>query len=717
MDEFTIGNDRLELSVDPRGGGVAQLLNRKTLTPYLIRPSKRALYLWFLQRGKKSRRFANDEEPVRVIPSSEDTLLTVERKDDGDTCSLAMTHDIDSVECLTRFALSQGSDLISCNIAVTNRSDSEYSSEVVGVGFPLIENVRIGDSSADEYLVRPNRFGEKIPDPVGKRGTYPESVLYGGFASMMWMDMYGRTEGLYLASYDKTLLMTALESHPNQRSGTMTLGMRKYAYVPPKGSWSSEPFIIGVHEGDWHWAADRYREWAETWMSKPSIPEDIKQMDGWYGVHFKPEGRIKVTFKDIERLFEDAEYLGLKHVQFWGQMVGDGCCYRFYYPDPRLGDSDELKSAISAVRKKGGRVGFYFNVQAFSPYVKESLERRGYQLPDDVKVPKWIGEFKDYAQVNFDGSTTVQYPGREFENDGFRIMCTCSKGWQDYLRFWIVDMYAGRHGADFAYIDQVFSPHVSYCFNFDHGHEHHGCSAQGRVSTLRRIVEEGRSVAPDFAVCIEGNGDSIGQHAALHLYTSFSSQTRYPAPEVFAYAFPDYIVLDGFANKPVDWIGKCYYPDVQGEVSLEDLMDRVYLLGFRFDVTLAEGVRRGEQLTEHIRDLIKLRKKIKHIQYNAKFVDDLGIRALPDKVIAKLFVGAEGGQLLINLVDYRDTRGKIRVELDSGRLGLKGGRTCALYSTGDKVLEVKPRVEGDSLVLDLPEFRGRVASVCLMSRP
>jgi len=714
MDELSINNDRLEFSIDPDSGGIRQIFNKRTSTHYLKTPSIRSLYLWFLQTGKKSKLYANDDEPVRVVHSDAGTLMDARRSEEPDRSVLETRHDIDSVECVSRYVLPHESDLIQCEISVANRTNSPFSGVVVGVGFPLVQNVRIGSEHIDDVLVRPNRFGEKIPDPVGRAGTYPTSILYGGFASMMWLDIYDGRGGLYIASHDRTLLLTALETIPNVKAGTMSIGMRKYPYIPSGGTWRSEPFVIGVHEGDWHWAADQYRAWAESWMAKPSVPDDVKNTDGWYGVHFKPKGLIKHRFKDIVKLYEDAEYLGLSHIQFWGQMVGDGCCYRFYYPDPRLGSLQDLRTSISKVKEKGGRVGFYFNIQAFSPHVREVLSKKGYSLPGDVKIPDWLSEFRDYAQVNFDGSTTVQYPGRESDDDGFRIMCTYSKGWQDYMCHWIVEKYLKEYGADFAYVDQVFSPHVSYCFNFDHGHQHHGCSAQGRVSLTKRLLKEGRSADPNFSICIEGNGDSVGQFSGLHLYTSFSSQTRYPAPEVFAYTFPDYTIIDGFANSPVDWIGNCYYPDMQGKVGLDDLMNRVYLMGFRFDVSLQNDVERGNPLTEHIRELIRLRKKVKDIQYSSRFMDDVGVVSCPDRVVVKAFKSNDGESLLLNVVDYRPDKRGFTIELDLRSLNMDGRFSGKLFSVGSREVNLKPETDDRGMVvLDLPEFEGKVASVVL----
>lgn len=712
---LSLGNDEVELLLNPESGGIKQIFNEKVSVRCLKFPSDQLIYVWFLQKGKKSSTYANDDEPFRMVASGPETLSEINLNKDDSYPSIEVVHRIDSVEVRCEFALEKNSQLITCNAKVDNTMNASYSEDVVAVGFPQIRGICIGDRSDDDVLVRPNRFGERIKDPVGKHGTYYKSLLYGGFASMMWMDIYDDKAGLYIASYDKELILTALESIPNHNRGTMALGIRKYVYVPVGSSWNSSPFVIGVHQGDWHWAADRYREWAESWMVKPQIPERLKWSDGWYGVHFKSDGEIKFRFKDIEELFEDARYLGLNHIQFWGQMVGDGCCYRFYYPDPRLGGDEELKGAISAVKEKGGYIGFYFNIQAFSPFIKEYLVKRGIKIPESEKIPDWLDEFKNYAQTNFDGSATVQYPGRESENDGFRIMCTHSEGWQRYLMHWVVERYLKEYGVNFAYIDQTFSPPVSYCFNFSHGHRHHGCSAQGRVEMIKRLSEEGGKFDQNFSICVEGNGDSVGQYCGLHLYTSFSSQTRYPAPEVFAYTFPDYIIIDGFANFPVEWIGKCYYPDVEREVSLEDLIDRVYLLGFRFDVTPLPGTRikRGELLTEHIRKLIALRKKVKGLQYESRFVDDLGIWCTSKKVLVKAFKGLDGKRILINILDYRGERRKFQIGMDVAFYGLSNEVICRFYAMDDEEVKLKSMLSQGKLLIEIPPFKGNVASVVL----
>jgi hypothetical protein len=711
-----MSNDEVEVSFNPENGGISQIINKKASVKYLKHPSDRLVYVWFLQKGKKSHVYANDDEPFRVVSSGTETLRNICLNKNGSRSYVEILHRIESVDVKCRFTLEEKSPLLFCEVEVDNTRHPSCSEDVVGVGFPQLDGVCVGDRSDDDILVRPNRFGEKIKDPVGKCGTYYRTLLYGGFASMMWMDIYDENAGLYVASYDRELILTALESSPNCNRRVMKLGMRKYVYIPVGSSWKSSPSVIGVHRGDWHWAADRYREWAESWMVKPSVPEKLKWSDGWYGVHFKVGGELKFSFNDIESLFQDAEYLGLNHVQLWGQMVGDGCCYRFYYPDPRLGTVEDLKQAISLIKSRGGIIGFYFNIQAFSPYVKEYLAARGIRIPESERIPDWMSEFRNYAQTNFDGSLTVQYPGREFENDGFRIMCTYSEGWRKYLVYWIVEKYLKEYGADFAYVDQTFSPPVSYCFNFSHGHRHHGCSAQGRVKTIQTLLEEGRKLESCFSICIEGNGDSVGQYCTLHLYTSFSSQTKYPAPEVFAYTFPDYIIIDGFANQPVEWIGKCYYPDMDGEIGFEDLVNRVYLLGFRFDVTplpVGSRIKKGEPLTEHIRRLIALRKKVKQLQYESRFMDDLGVKCEAEKVVTKVFKGLDGRRVLINIVDYRPEKNSFLIEVDAKLYCLTGKEACKLYAVDDQEAELQLKLKERKLLIEVPPFKGRVASIVL----
>lgn len=709
----SIGNEFYTISFSAEDGWLVSICNRSTGSEYL-RGGGPTVYLWTLlsdKRGRKTRRYANEGEPYKVRVPGKSNLVKIDARSEGFAAVLEISYRImGGIWVLEHFESKPSDRVVWCRIKVDNRTDLYDHGRIVAVGFPQISGIAIGGACEDDVLVRPNRFGEKIANPVEKFGTYAVNLDYGGFASMQWQDIYSPGGGLYMASYDRTLTLTELESEADLEERTMRLGFRKYVYIPPGKSWGSEPFVLGIHEGDWHWAADRYREWAESWMEKPKIPEWVKRSDGWYGIGFHRGGKSKYRFSDIPQIFEEARELGLNHVQFWGQMSGPrgGCCYRFYHPDPRLGSVEELKRSIRYVRGRGGHIGFYFNIQAFDPLLPRLPDKLNELLPPDIEVPSWE-EFRKYALRHFDGSYVVQYPGVERGSDGFRLMCLCSDGWRGYLRGWI-ERYLRDYGADVVYLDQTSSPPITYCFGEGHGHAGAGDTLRCRVDFVREVVEVAAEINPDSAVVIEGNGDVFGQHAHIHLYTSFSTQTRYPCPEVFYYTFPHYIIMDGFANPPSQETLKGYYPELERRWTERDVINRVFLMGFRFDLCLYERISERGEIFEYFKEVVRLRKRIKEYQYSSTFLDDVYLGPLPHLVEAKLFKGE--GFLLVTLLDNREDPEEFAVEIDLRKLFPNKPRRAVLHTLGGDE-EVRFEVRGDTLRVDIPGIKDGIGAAVI----
>jgi len=394
---------------------------------------------------------------------------------------------------------------------------------------------------------------------------------------------------------------------------------------------------------------------------------------------------VREKFDKIPKLYETAESLGITYLSIAGQMVGDGCCDRFYYPDPLLGSIDQLKEAIREVHRRGGHMTFYTNGQAFNPRYPTLPERYDDKIPEDVPIPDWEKEYKDYALLSYDGSYVGQYPtsqpslgeegkGRSDYPYAFYIMCPASEGWQDYLRYWIL-RYVKEYGADGMMIDQIAADDAKYCFNFKHGHRHHGSWVQGYCQMLKRIAEEGRRTSEDFALgWIEGCGDSLGQYGDCHLTHSSGhvvkglgdpGWVRYPYPEVFRYTFPEYIT---FSGGPVD-----------GLRNRKRVIDRMFLMGDRINVYYEE-VMQSSEYAEYVRDVVGLRKRIKPWLQTSLFRDTIGLEELPGDMEAKVFETIEGRGLLITLLDERRARKPFDLKLDAKEYGFRKVDEVVRYS-------------------------------------
>ena len=83
------------------------------------------------------------------------------------------------------------------------------------------------------------------------------------------------------------------------------MDIRTLADLWPGQSWVSQEFTVAVHEGDWHWAADRYRQWAANNHQHYDGPDWVrKECDGWLGT-----GGPTASYGDYLRLFDDARWL------------------------------------------------------------------------------------------------------------------------------------------------------------------------------------------------------------------------------------------------------------------------------------------------------------------------------------------------------------------------------------------------------------------------
>jgi len=567
----------------------------------------------------------HDGGTIQTVAPEDITRVGYQLADDGKSLDMRFRAAMPGGHCLVRchVGLPDGG-LPTWWIEVENHADD---ADIVEVHYPRIGGVRIGDDPDDDVLIWPRWGCRRISEPARNA---PGRVLYpSGRAMMNWLDVHesgGGAQGLYMASQDETSLVGELVAAEEDGGATLTLGMSKMPRIEPGESFRSEDFVVAPHQGDWHWAADRYREWLESWLPRPSPPEWLVDCDGWLGT-----GRGSNFRKDIPERYRLARRLGLNYVEFWGQMtvgmaINESCCNRLYFPDPRYGTEADFAEAISYVRQAGGHIGFYTNGQAWNPRYPQLRDWYKGLMPPDAYIPDWEGGFKQNALRKPDGSLYGQYekpPGDPSPYDySFYLMCSAAKGWQDYLHHYVVDKYIGDYGVDAMYIDQVGAADASPCYCREHGHEEIGAWGRGHLENFRRIRADGRAHEPELALATEGLVDIYGQYVDIFLICPVASR-RWPdvAPEVIAYTLPGYICFDGFANGMTP-----------GSLTGRQTVNEVFLTGQRFDI-----FERSDEEMEHIRRVIRLRQETGPMLYRGRFLDDIGLTVTHDAVRAKLW--------------------------------------------------------------------------------
>ncbi len=169
-------------------------------------------------------------------------------------------------------------------------------------------------------------------------------------------------------------------------------------------------------------------------------------------------------------------------------------------------------------------------------------------------------------------------------------------------------------------------------------------------------------------------------------------------PELARYTFPEHVFFDGF------W-------EIQNPGFIrtpEETLNEVFLIGNRFLIYAQPKV-----LTQHTADVINLRKRIKHVQYAARYMDDVGVTVSDPKVRAKRFVLDEPERqvTLVTMYNKSGVEGA-RIDVDAGAFGPV--REAAAAVLGGGVIDLKPVAAGSRVSFTAP--RDALSAVLLVHR-
>ncbi len=581
--EVALENDHYRISFARDTGRLCGIFNKRTSTPATTLHIQQPVMALGVRQA--------DGGALNVVTQDEIRFEGVEQK----PRALELTYS--ALEGRVRIGVELTADdtpLATVRQSITNNSDME----IVRLDFPLIGNAALGAHEDDEAVL-PRTGGIRVANPAADK-AYMTTYMGGG--SMAWMELCDKTSGLFMMVADQKLTSTEIEcaAAPGRRG--VNLAFRTLTAVLPGKSRQRE-YRLGIHEGDWHWGADRYREWAYSWMKHPDDPQWARWCDGWC------HGSGDLAFGHMSNMMRRMEAEGWEYLQYWGQMTDgiDQCCGNFYWPAPALGGPEGFKQGISDVHALGGRVTGYMNCQTWTrdSYKNDSLRRTPKSdLPqaalDLIHPLEW---FEQWRLRQIDGSALGYYASTL----GWYIMCPASEGFREHLRWWIVEKYAKEYGADGVYIDQTGATAAKPCYNLEHGHDDIGDWGAGNVEMLRQAVTQARAVNPDFTISIEGSGDALGQYASLHLLSGLCTH-----PEVYHYTFPDHILISGMANS--------------SQLSASQRVTKAHLNGDRFDTRV------GDELTVQA---LQLRQRIKRWLYPGRFMDTVGLEISDPKVLGR----------------------------------------------------------------------------------
>jgi len=665
-------NDKVQIRFSREDGLLLGIRNKLTGVEYMVPETECPLFSFGGLRGEYG--------PITEIGFSNAELRSVEGPSNGE---IVFTYSLmgGGLQVVLKIKL-EDNGLVRFSMEVTNKTVYK----IAEIKFPILNGLCIGDDPSDDFLCTPILTGSIVKNPASlkiPRMVYTDRQLfYPGMATMCWMDLWDdKYGGLYISYEDKESHLTefifsssSVEEKQNGKISTdvllppsegnyqklttpgkfINLGFNKHLIITRNSGIVKIPdVVLGVHKGDWHWGADRYREWAKTWMKKTATPDWFKDIEGWTDGHIIHLGSFVDISKGIIKPWSSGggkNIITMKDppfpfLPFWAQQVECEGSWSIGSLHRILGTEEEFRDAIQKQHEMGHYMSFYILPPRTNPIFTPDGKRFGivprYMIPDDEIPPK--GFYQEVAARRYDGSL-VDPDGIDSEG----LVCMGATKWQDYLTHIVIDKYIKNYGADGMYLDGIGL--VTYeCANLKHGHEGYGEWTKGLLKWLKDVKDKARSIRPSTIFSGEGMGDVEHQYLDVGLFYVDN------APQVYRYTFPENIGVVHGAPMP----HYKEYPNSEG------MFEFATVFGLKFGGTDNYG-----RFHDNFKEVLSFRKQFSQFQFRSIFRDEIGLEIFDKEIKAKLFIRDDDNTKGVLIVVYNEKKKSgVLATLDTNVLG------------------------------------------------
>ncbi|MDY0166601.1 MAG: hypothetical protein RBS80_08660 [Thermoguttaceae bacterium] len=570
--------------------------------------------------------------------------------------------------------------------------------DVVGVVYPRLPAVRIGECGLDDVQLRMMSFGHRAVQP-GRSALHDAS--YCGRVVMNWTQVYDEEASLYLGIHDPRGTTTVHGSEPGGPEGeTVGLSTRRLDEIRPgeSATWSVR---LAAGSGGWHQGARLYGDWLTSVHGPADYPDWLRTSPGWLDLNVQNYG-AGFRFDQLPGWLTRAKAIGFDWVQVWGQFSYEfgTCCSAWYGPSPLYGGAEGWQQATVEIKRREGRIGGYFIYDRFDKlpvWLGTFLGRfTKDDYPDDV--PWDTAEFQHEVAAVTDpsgkvppleptGEDLTQYKAAVAENRAlaergerasavqwWQTAYLPDPKWRAYLTHWVADQYAGRWGANTAYIDVLGTGNATIDYDPRRGNNGDGSWGIARKWLAKEVLDRARAHDPQFGLTMEGLGDLPGLYAAAMCSGVYRGDRN-----VVRYTFPDRVLIHGMANSGGHGTGGPW------ERYLATFRE-----GMRWDIV-------GQPNSLPV-SLLNLTRPFLPELYQARFLDTEGLQTSDPRIEARRFDATETALRchIITLTNAERVSGELRL-VDKE---LRAAGTILGLTLDGRLLKVQT-AQGDC-----PNFRG-----------
>ncbi|MDD5705107.1 MAG: hypothetical protein PHR35_04220 [Kiritimatiellae bacterium] len=480
------------------------------------------------------------------------------------------------------------------------------------------------------------------------------------------MDMSDSAGGLSFIKYEeRPSPHTLVFENPlyEREDMCLTWAWATGVFVEPGQTWNSCEFGVGVHQGDWHVTADRFRKWLATWWRPCDTPRALRERIGLFHVHMHDfSGVARHEFAELPAIARDAKRHGIRDLMLW-----DNTASVYMRPDRGgfwempLSRKRELKAALAAVRKLGCSVSSFVNWRLLSEYnstwpklkplVQESLFGVGlFGFPCGTEDGGWFGD-----------------PGYEM---GSHAVCCGAGGYRKYANAVLertLDL-----GFDAIAVDQASE--WNYCLSRKHGHASPWEAWQKTYDWYAEVTRRTRARSKSGYTVAEIPDLYNTQHIDLWWDWMWRENLWGNLPFV-RYVLPSMIPVWCIDENQFDVIAEAFAIGAFFAVATRDMTGRLS------DVPA---------LAERVRRLAALRKATAAWVNHGQFVDQRGLAVEGGKG----FVYVSSGGMAVTLANAAPMPRTVRVTLDPEVHGGLAPKRWILHLEGEPPRAVRPAGRG-----------------------
>jgi hypothetical protein len=617
LERISLENENYRVEVTPENGRISRIFDKRSGIELITEPRLADNFRLLLPLTNLEGNYVLGSEQKLTSFDQQASSLKLFWK--GPLKNAQGTYDID-----VSMNLAFIKEALEINIALTNRT----ASDVAEMWYPILGGLTgVGNREDTEEMISNAGWStgthlfQHYPSLEGGAYGIPWAETYWSYPlrmTMPWFDLSNRkmNRGVYIGVHDTVSRFKVLrfELHPGlanrdgenwptpQESGNQPVGLLThwtlFPYVKPGEHFDGPPVAIQFHDGDWHSAARIYRAWftSQFRLADPSKNWMYQQPGFLDDMFLLPEGNVKFRFADIPQWARTAKSYGIRSLLISGWNVGghDGG-YPEYSPDPRLGTWEELKKGIEECHRLGLKVFMFANVQPAdtgTDWYKKELYK--YRFEYKFGEPQNSG----YGYGSLEARMGIAH----------RPLQKMSSGIPEFREIVVRQMKKlAEIGADGVHFDKLCPGSMN--FNPLLKMTPDRAVSEGQLAAVQEVQSACGAVNPNFAISAECPWDRLLSITGVGWAWHPTSGEHVP---VFKYTFPRVYLPTMSVTQPYDYtaVNNALRYGYQIFVGPGDYTESMDFAPFK-------------DLSNYIREVIRLRESLKDTIYAGEFLDTL----------------------------------------------------------------------------------------------